>query len=63
MPLFALVTGNMIDAYGSSENIEVAARRNLFYYLYLAAGSFFTTLAMFFCWKIAGERQAAKCRK
>ena len=63
MPLFAIISGNMIDAYGSYQDLEPKARQHLFSYLYLAAGSFITALIMFFCWKVTGGRQSVKCRK
>ena len=51
MPLFAIISGDMIDAYGATQNLEPRARSHLFSYLYLAADSFVTALIMFFAGK------------
>jgi ATP-binding cassette, subfamily B (MDR/TAP), member 1 len=62
IPIFALLTGNMIDAFGTSE-IYDEAKKNLFNYLYLGVAALVIGTTMFSGWMIAGERQGARCRR
>lgn len=63
IPIFAYLTGNMIDSFSTSSDIYAEAKQNLLYYIYLGVGALMVGTAMFSSWMIAGERQAARCRR
>jgi len=63
MPLFANVTGRMIDSYGNTATTLDSARSNMFLFLYLAIASFIIGFIMSVSWNLSAERQAAQCRK
>lgn len=58
IPIFAYISGSMIDAFQNSNQIYEEARKNLYYYLALAVGAGAMAMAMFTGWTIAGERQS-----
>lgn len=63
LPIFANITGSMIDSFGVNANRFEEARQNLLYFIYLGIGTLFMATAMYTTWSISGERQAIRCRK
>ncbi|KAL5149236.1 ABC transporter B family member 11 [Glycine soja] len=65
MPLMTLIFGNMINAFGATENsnevVDEVSKVSL-KFVYLAVGTFFASLLQLTCWMITGERQAARIR-
>ena len=63
-PCFALLWGDMTDAFGSDfDNLVDKTRLVMFYFFAASAGCFLMGWLMFACWMIAGERQSIACRK
>jgi ATP-binding cassette, subfamily B (MDR/TAP), member 1 len=63
VPVFALITGSMIDAFEDPNLIRSEAKDSMFYYLILGGVALVIGFIMFFGWMILGERQAARCRR
>lgn len=63
IPIFAYLTGNMIDSFNTSNDIYAEAKKNLLYYIYLGIGALVVATVMFTSWMMAGERQAVRCRR
>ena len=61
-PIFAFLTGDIIDSFGEQE-IMTAATNNLYKNLVVGGLAFVMGFTMFSAWTISGERQAVKCRK
>ncbi|KAK7388084.1 hypothetical protein VNO78_22889 [Psophocarpus tetragonolobus] len=65
MPLMTLIFGDMINAFGGSNNtdevVDEVSKVSL-KFVYLAAGTFVASLLQLTCWMITGERQAARIR-
>jgi len=62
-PIFAVISGDMIDKFNGSPDLVGAAAHNLYLYLGLGAASMVVGFIMFSLWTIIGERQAIKLRK
>lgn len=63
VPVFAFVTGNMIDSFGGTGDSSNDSLQNLYYFLILGAGAMVVATIMFAGWMISGERQAFRCRQ
>lgn len=63
LPIFANITGGMIDSFSANTDRYSEAKRNLFYFIYLGSGALIVAMVMFTTWSIAGERQGIKYRK
>ncbi len=63
IPIFAYLTGNMIDSFTSRADAYEEAKKNMFYYIYLGIGALVAGTVMFAGWMISGERQGVKCRR
>ena len=61
-PIFAFISGNLIDSFGSDEIASESAQA-FFKGLVLGGIALVTGFAMFTSWTILGERQAVRCRK
>jgi ATP-binding cassette subfamily B (MDR/TAP) protein 1 len=58
IPVFAYISGSMIDAFQVSGAIYEEARKNLYYYIILGVAAGAMAMVMFTGWTIAGERQS-----
>ena len=64
LPAFALLWGDMTDAFGQGGDAMVdASKKSMFNFIYIGIGVFVAGWLMFACWMIAGERQSIACRK
>lgn len=64
MPAFALLWGDMTDAFsqGGDQMVD-ASLQVMLKFIYIGIGVFVAGWLMFACWMIAGERQSIACRK
>jgi ATP-binding cassette subfamily B (MDR/TAP) protein 1 len=64
LPAFALLWGDITDAFSIGGDTMVNAAKSVMYkFIYIGIGAFFAGWLMFACWMITGERQAIQCRK
>ena len=63
LPAFALLAGNMTDAFSDTNTMVGAARNTMYQFIGIGAGTFAAGWGMFACWMITGERQGIACRK
>lgn len=64
MPAFALLWGDMTDAFSQGGDQMVnASLQVMLKFIYIGIGVFVAGWLMFACWMIAGERQSIACRK
>lgn len=64
MPAFALLWGDMTDAFSQGGDKMVnASLQVMLKFIYIGIGVFVAGWLMFACWMIAGERQSIACRK
>jgi ATP-binding cassette subfamily B (MDR/TAP) protein 1 len=64
MPAFALLWGDMTDAFMQGGDAMVQASfKVMLKFIYIGIGVFAAGWLMFACWMISGERQSIACRK
>jgi len=62
-PIFALLWGEMTNAYGNTDAMVSKAHDVMLKFIYIGIGVIFAGWGMFGCWMITGERQGIACRK
>ncbi|KAL2978117.1 hypothetical protein AAZX31_13G101400 [Glycine max] len=64
IPLTILMFGNMINAFGGTENSNVVdeVSKVSLKFVYFAVGTFLLSLLQLTCWMVTGERQATRIR-
>ena len=54
LPIFANITGKMIDSFAVNIDRYEDAKNNLFYFIYLGLGSLLVGTVMYATWSITG---------
>jgi ATP-binding cassette, subfamily B (MDR/TAP), member 1 len=63
IPVFANLTGSIIDSFSTQGNMVEEAKSTMLLFVYLACTAFFVGLVMNLSWHTSAERQAEECRK